>query len=226
MKRIILIFLLSVTTVNFLIAQQSPKLVFILSPGFSLLQSPENFSDLWKPGLGLSTGLEYPIKNNLKFRGLLSFDLSSPDHDPFVRNYLILQSINPAEFDLNDWSIERGLATFMGACVDLKLDFPFNRKLTAYGFGGGGVNWFYVKQVSIRRAGGSVLSFSTPTVSKISPSVNFGAGMEFSLSELASIFVEANQMIAFTSLEMENLPFSSDKESVTYLKIRAGIRIR
>lgn len=186
MKKLIILSLLLISTLNAL-AQES-KLEFFISPGISIISSPGNLGDLWSPGFGVSLGLEYPLSKNLSLQVRLSFDIATPAHDPFLRQFFGPNTTA----NIKDYSITDGKASFWGGIINVKFEIPMGAKLSPYLIGGGGIVFFNVQSITITGpliAGSRGTSFIDP---KGYPAVDFGLGLDFKIANKAKLFVEGS----------------------------------
>lgn len=183
----------------------------------SIISSPENLGDLWSPGFGVSLGIEYPLSKNFSMQGRLSFDIASPDHDPFLRQFFGPNTT----VNIEDASLTDGKASFWAGTINAKFTFPISAKLSPYLNGGGGIVFFNVQSIRVS-PGNRQTSFIDP---KGYPAVDFGLGLEIKIAEKANLFIEASRFQAFADIEANN-PFTATKEHVIYYTFRAGISVR
>jgi opacity protein-like surface antigen len=184
-------------------AQTARNIEIYLNSGVSIPSAPEEFTEYWSTGFNAGGGVGYKFSNMVI--GVAYFDYNSFtfDEDEF------LQDIGAGGTGAQ---IEGGAASLISFQGNVKLYLVQNiRSVFPYLRAGFGFMNLSTDDVSVFFAG---VRNSYEGDSESAFAVNFGAGLDVSLSPTIKLFFEGGYNLAFT-----------ENESTGYIPVKAGVGI-
>lgn len=183
-------------------AQDNKKFAYYINSGYSIPSMPEKFSDYWKLGSNFGGGISYPITEVQWIRGYIAFNNFEFDEDSFLK-----------DSELSDLGIkvDGAATTVWQGNYGTKIIFVNSQgsKAKPYLTGGFGFIWLSRSDVKVSGAGGSI---TIEDNSETTYSLEFGAGLDVTLSEKIALFIEGVITVANT-----------EDEATQYLPIRIGL---
>lgn len=204
MKRfaVCIVLLLSASNVC---AQDTHRFTFFISPGPSIPIAPDDFSDYWNIGPGVSAGVSYAVTPSLAGMVMLDANLFTVKEDEAAA------SVGRRD---TGYDVTGGRITVFSVTGNLKTYLtPQATRTRLYIYGGGGLY-----KLGVDGQGISVGSFVIPLALPQDESTvctQFGVGTEIIASTALSFIIEGRYVVGFT-----------EDDSRQTIHVRLGVKTR